>query len=430
LYEVGEHQGQHYFTMRLMEGGNLAGHLPRFAQDPRAAAKVMAIVARAVHYAHQRGILHRDLKPANILLDTAGRPHVTDFGLAKRLVGEGDLPSSTTIVGTPSYMAPEQATGKKVLTTAIDVFSLGAILYELLTGRSPFRADTPFDTLMQVVQNEPEKPRTLNPRIDCDLETIGLRCLAKEPERRYGSAEALAEDLERWLANEPIQARRITPIERLLKWARRRPSSAALVVVCALAIVATVVGLAIGFLAVAAEKSRTVLALEKYKVALESEQAARWSEQAALRAVRENSYDQTIALAAPEIQANNIRRADQLLDACPPELRRWEWGALHRLAHAESRTLDFPTDLAAVAFSRDGRLLAAAGGALGEPGTVALWDTASGRAIRSFRGHEDAIHGLAFDPAGSRLATAGNDRTVRIWDVASGRPISTLRGQE
>jgi eukaryotic-like serine/threonine-protein kinase len=178
LYEVGEHEGQHYFTMRLIDGGNLASHAPRFAHEPRAAAELVAIVARAVHRAHQRGILHRDLKPANILLDSSGQPHVTDFGLAKRLVGDGNLPSSTAIVGTPSYMAPEQASGKKILSTAIDIFSLGAIFYELLAGRSPFRADTPFDTLLQVVQKDPERPSSFNPRVDRDLETLCLKCLA------------------------------------------------------------------------------------------------------------------------------------------------------------------------------------------------------------------------------------------------------------
>ncbi len=419
LYQVGEQEGQHYYTMRLIEGGNLAGRSAGFAGYPRAAAELVATVARAVHYAHQRGILHRDLKPANILIDGYRRPHVTDFGLAKRLVGEGDLPSSTAIVGTPSYMAPEQASGKKVLSTAVDVFSLGAILYELLAGCSPFRADTPFDTLLRVVQTDPQPPSSLNPRIDRDLETICLKCLSKEPERRYGSAEALAEDLERWMAGEPIRARRIGSVERMWKWARRRPSTAALVVVSGLAAGAIVVGLVVGYLAVAAEKGRTEEALLKYKSALASEQSA-------LREMRQNAYYQTIALAAPEIQANNIRRADRLLDACPPELRRWEWGALERLAHGESGSIAFAFEVSGVAFSHDGRLLAATGGALGEPGTIAWWDPATGRLIRSYRGHQDAITGLAYDPAGARLATAGRDGTVRLWDVASGRQTLEL----
>ena len=421
LYEVGEHEKQRYFVMKLIEGGSLSDNLTRFAKNPRAAAEVLRTISLAVHYAHQRGILHRDLKPANILIDQAGQPHVTDFGLAKRISGEPGYPSSSAIVGTPSYMAPEQASGNKSLSTAIDVYSLGAILYELLTGRSPFRADTPFATLLQVVQKEPERPGSINARIDRDLETICLKCLAKEPERRYRSAEALAEDLERWLGGEPIRARRAGILERIFKWARRKKLAAAFIALSATAVVATIAGLTVGILAVAREKSRKEQALDNYMAALRNEESA-------LAEMRRNAYYQTIALAAPEIRANDVGRADRLLDSCPPDLRQWEWGALKRLAHAEQRTLNFPADPSATAFSRDGRLLATAGGALGEPGTIAFWDTGSGRLVRSFHGHDDAVSGLAFDPIGARLATAGVDRTVRIWDVASGRPIRTLRG--
>jgi serine/threonine protein kinase/Tfp pilus assembly protein PilF len=235
IYEVGEHGGQHYFSMKLIEGGNLAQHLNRFAGDPRTAARLLATAARAVHHAHQHGILHRDLKPANILLDADGQPHVTDFGLAKRFAGDSGLTQSGAIVGTPSYVAPEQAAARKDLTTAADVYSLGAILYELLTGRPPFRAETPMDTLLQVMEREPARPRVLNPQLARDLETVCLKCLHKEPGRRYGSAEALADDLERFLAGEPIRARRVALWERGRKWMRRRPAAAALVAVTALA---------------------------------------------------------------------------------------------------------------------------------------------------------------------------------------------------
>ncbi len=239
IFEVGEHEGRHYFSMKLVEGGSLAGAAAsrQSAANPkesaalcRDAATTIVCVARAVHYAHQRGILHRDLKPGNILIDPKGQPHVTDFGLAKRIEADSSMTLSGVILGTPSYIAPEQAAGTKVLTTAADIYSLGAILYELLTGRPPFCGATALETLMQVREQEPKSPRAINPRVDRDLETICLKCLEKDPQRRYGSAEALAEDLERWLAHEPIQARPVTIPERVLKWAQRRPAVAALVV--------------------------------------------------------------------------------------------------------------------------------------------------------------------------------------------------------
>src|SRR5262245_34821871 len=224
LYEVGEDSGRPYYSMKLVEGGSLAQRAVQNPQVPtRGPVKLVAKVARALHHAHQRGIIHRDLKPANILLDPGGEPHVTDFGLAKRLhprQGPFDPPltQSGAGVGTLTYMAPEQASGQRDVTTAVDVYSLGVILYELLTGQPPFRSEDPLETLHRVLEEEPAPPRTSHPHIERDLETICLKCLCKEPARRYASALALAEDLERFLAGEPILARRTTPWERALKW--------------------------------------------------------------------------------------------------------------------------------------------------------------------------------------------------------------------
>ncbi|MCY3021078.1 MAG: protein kinase, partial [Planctomycetota bacterium] len=199
IYEVGEHGGQQFFSMKLIEGGSLSQRIPQFVHDPKSAARTLAAVARAVHFAHQRGILHRDLKPANVLLDNDLNPYVMDFGLAKRVEEDSGLTQSGAVVGTASYMSPEQASGhSKYLTTASDTYSLGAILYEMLTARPPFKGETVLSTLMKVRNDEPEPPQQLNPRVDRDLETICLKCLEKEPAKRYPSAEALAEDLERW----------------------------------------------------------------------------------------------------------------------------------------------------------------------------------------------------------------------------------------
>ncbi len=227
IYEVGEHDGCPYFTMKLMEGGNLAEHLERFRGNPRRAAEVLVALARAVHHGHQRGILHRDLKPANVLLDGSGRPHVADFGVARHLDEDAVHTRSGVVVGTPSYMAPEQAAGhSRHLTTAVDVYGLGALLYELLTGRPPFMAETPTQVLRQVLEAEPLPPRELDARIDRDLETLCLKCLEKDPERRYGSAEELAEELERYLRGEHIQARPVGRAARVWRWCRRHPMPA------------------------------------------------------------------------------------------------------------------------------------------------------------------------------------------------------------
>jgi hypothetical protein len=230
IHEVGEDQGRHYFSMKLIEGGSLSEHLPRLVPEPRTAVQLLATVARAVHYAHQHGILHRDLKPANILLDEQGQPHVTDFGLAKRIGSGGGATQTGMIIGTPSYMPPEQAGGKKRLTTAVDVYALGAILYELLTGQPPFAAETPLDTVLQVLEREPERPRKLNPQVDRDLELICLKCLAKEPVQRYTSAEALAADLEHWLAGEPLTVRPPSLVSLLQFWLRQNFGEAGKVV--------------------------------------------------------------------------------------------------------------------------------------------------------------------------------------------------------
>ncbi len=229
---MGDVEGRPYFTMELVEGGNLADQIRGVPQPAHQAAARVATLAEAIHAAHQSGIVHRDLKPANILLTRDGTPKVTDFGLARRLEGDGGLTLSGVPVGTPSYMAPEQARGKRqAIGPATDVYALGAILYELLTGRPPFRAESATATLQQVLTDEPVSPTRLNPQVPRDLTTICLKCLSKEPHRRYASAAALAEDLRRFLRGEQIAARRAGRLERLARWARRSPAAAALLAI-------------------------------------------------------------------------------------------------------------------------------------------------------------------------------------------------------
>ena len=207
IYQVGEQNGQAYFCMKYVAGKTLAGMMADKPLHPREAARYMVAIARAVQHAHEKGILHRDLKPSNILIDDNQQPLVTDFGLAKRVEGGESLTGTGAIVGTPSYMAPEQAEGTKTPTAASDVYSLGAILYELLTGRPPFLAASAVETLLLVRSEEPVRPRALNPQIDVDLEFICRKCLEKSPEHRYASAAKLADDLEAFLQGEPVSAR-------------------------------------------------------------------------------------------------------------------------------------------------------------------------------------------------------------------------------
>jgi WD40 repeat protein/tRNA A-37 threonylcarbamoyl transferase component Bud32 len=408
IYEVGEHEGQHYFSMKLVEGGSLAQHLPRLLGDLPAGVALLATVARAVHYAHQRGLLHRDLKPANILLDAEGRPHVTDFGLVKRLgprAAEASLTQQGMIVGTPNYMAPEQAASQAGVSTAADVYSLGAILYELLTGRPPFRAETALDTLRQLLEREPDRPRTLNRLVDRDLETICLKCLHKDPLRRYPSAEALADDLERWRKGEPIQARPVSRRERLLKWVRRRP---ALAVLTALLVLVTLAG----FAGVSWQWQR---AQGEYRKAADlAEERGR------------TAYARSIDLAYAEWRAGHAGRAEQVLGECRPELRGWEWHYLRRLFQVRQlATRDaHARGVLAVAFSPDGALVASAGA----DGMVKVWHREGLREALTLRGHTAAVTAVVFSPDGRHLASGDGDGTVRVWDAANGKVVARWAG--
>ena len=241
IHEVGERDGYYYFSMNFVEGGQLDEVVEHEPLSIRRAVELIAMLARAVHYAHEHGILHRDIKPGNILLDQKGEPHLTDFGLARLVETESTVTRTKEVFGTPSYMAPEQVTRDRTLTSATDVYALGAVLYQLLTGHPPFEGGTTYETMRLLLETEPRPPRLLNPKIDRDLSTICLKCLEKDPRRRYPSALALAKDLEHWLKHEPILAKRSGFFTHSRKWVRRNPSTSVLVtLLVALAVVLSV----------------------------------------------------------------------------------------------------------------------------------------------------------------------------------------------
>jgi WD40 repeat protein len=394
IYEVGEHDGQQYFAMKLIEGANLAQGAERWRGRPREIARLLATVARAVHHAHQRGILHRDLKPGNVLLDAAGAPHVTDFGLARQIEGNKGLTQSGAIVGTPSYMAPEQARSEKGLTVGVDVYALGAILYELLTGRPPFQAATPVDTILQVLSEEPVPPRRLSPKVPRDLEVICLKCLRKEPGKRYGSAADLADDLDRWLQGEPIKARPAGRVERMVKWVRRRPAAAAF--------------LAMSIALLVTWGLFTLWVVEQRNESEDQRDLAVYVEQ--------------INLAYREWQRGDIASALEVLESCSESRRGWEHHFLATLCQRNLLSLEEQASgVPCVCFSPDGQRLAIA-----VANAVKVWDLNNGQEVFSLQGGSTAYR-LCFSSNGKRLVSA-HERPksgVKIWDMETGHEAST-----
>jgi WD40 repeat protein/predicted Ser/Thr protein kinase len=383
IYEVGEHQGQHFFSMGYVEGPSLAQKLAAGPLPEAAAIELLVRVAEAVQAAHERGILHRDLKPGNVLLDGQGRPRVTDFGLARPLRGGSDLTDTGQVLGTPSYMPPEQARGQAELGPEADVYGLGAILYVVLTGRPPFQAASPLETVRQVLDQDPVAPRALNPALGRDLETICLKALDKEPARRYASARSFAEDLQRYLRGEPIRARRASTWERGLKWARRRPALAALSAVAALAALCAV-GLAV------AARYNALL-----RIALQSESHLRTrAEQRELDSAR-YWYAADVNLAHRYWRDARVDRARALLERQRPEsigreIRGFEWWYLWRQCHQEAqRTPPFggePTGLAAAGGDLVAALVAdEAGSPGGKQGRLVSIDPRTGTLRRTLR---------------------------------------------
>jgi WD40 repeat protein/predicted Ser/Thr protein kinase len=436
VYEVGECEGMPYLALEFVEGGSLAERLDGTPWPPARAAALVETLARAAHAAHQRGIIHRDLKPANVLLTSDGTPKLTDFGLAKRVEGGSDLTQSGVIVGTPSYMAPEQASARKDLGPAADVYALGTILYELLAGRPPFKAATAVDTLLQVVHQEPVRPRRLQPKLPRDVETLCLKCLQKEPRKRYPTAEALAEDLRRFQAGEPIAARAVGAAERALKWARRRPVEAGLAAAVAAVFLTGLTLVLWQWHEALFQKDR---ADERARQVLDErtqrEQQGREAQQQTERLLAGALLDQGTALS----EQGDVARA---LLTWARALEMADRAGDHDLEHVARTNLALWPDqlvrqraalgrkgwVPAVAFSADGRTAVTGGDAPDRHGEARLWDVATGEAKGPPLPHDRPVWAAAFSPDGGTLVTGsggtdGPHGEVRIWDCRTGKAL-------
>ena len=424
IYEVGEAGEACFVAMEYLEGGSLADR-PDRVWSPREAARLVERIARAAQYAHEHQVLHRDLKPANVLLDLDGSPKIADFGLAKRLDEVSPYGSQDDFLGTPSYMAPEQTMSGGNVGPATDVYGLGAILYELLTGCPPFAGKNAIETLLQVRNQDPVPPSRLQPYIHRDLVTICLKCLEKAPERRYPSAAALADDLQRFLEGHVILARPAGPIERIVKWTRRHSSAVMMAMTVVCVVLGAILGLHWHFARLEKiEQDRETLAqlAEKQAEALRSQEDIS----------RQQQYVEALTR-AQELLGENSAQALAILEdpeKCPEELRDFAWRLLHRLCNEGRSYWTIATDqekwVRRLSLSSDGQHIFWGTW----DGTILVWDLNKQRISHTFHAHRDWVSAISVAPKNDWLATASYDHTIRVWHwqpQAEDSPLQLVR---
>jgi WD40 repeat protein len=451
VFEVGEADGHPYCALEFVEGGSLASKLKAGPLPAPEAAKLVEALARAVQLAHSRNVVHRDLKPANILLsgargqgsgvgkETAAAlltpdpwpltPKISDFGLARQLDSDSGQTQAGQVMGTPSYMAPEQASGRSHdAGPAADIYALGAILYECLSGRPPFNGQTVVETLDQVRTQEPAPPSRLQPSVPLDLETICLKCLRKEPEKRYASAAELADDLLRYEHGEPIRARPVGRIERAVKWVKRNPvvagAAAAVLLVTALGVAGVV------WKYLDAEEQRGI-AENRRKEAEKQTGIAQDKEKEAKKANDKLTHQlgvSAMVLANAAYDNRDVKLAAERLDKVPEKQRGWEWHYLKRHVRGGIFTLyGHKGPVTSVAFSPDGTRIVTAGGSQSEPFEAKVWDARTGILLFDLKGLPPKLEGInipvvcmAFSADSKRIVTAGSDNTARVYDATTG----------
>ncbi len=420
IHEVGCEEGQHYFSMDYVAGRTLADITRDGPMPARRAAEYVRTLAVAIQYAHHHDIMHRDLKPSNVLIDADDQPHITDFGLAKEITADIGLTVTGQVLGSPSYMPPEQADASRGKAGPLsDVYGLGATLYHLLTGRPPFAGQDYSETLRQLLMADPVSIRLLNPAVPVDLETICLKCLEKEPARRYTSAEALAEDLRRFLAGEPILARAVGAAGRLQRWCRRKPLVASL----AAAVAASIV---LGFAGIAWQS-------RQHQRAAADARTQRNEAQAQRDVARGRLYAAQMRLAHAACLAGRTGGALELLRAQIPaqgetDFRGFEWRFLDRLCQSRQSEIlgETPAGYQSVAFSSDARTVAFGTG----DGFVEIYDRQNRARLARWAAHPGAVDGLAFYPRnnGWLVTTSGDDGVLKLWDVDKQQVVFTTAG--